>query len=296
MVEELLKGRRRADYNFAFIDEGAKREIRRALLKAVAIPGHQVPFASRELPIARGWGTGGLQITMSIIGPGDVLKVIDQGCDGSVNAVNLRKLLARTTGVRTTYDSREATVLQSRHRIPEIPLREDQIAVLQVPQPEPLRMVERSEERTRKMHAELDYSRMWVYLYEDIVRLGLISIGAGYPCRVNGHYIMSPSPIPKWDMRRLSDAKNLTLFGAGREKRVYAVPPHTEVEPLRFDDVPFAIENFDGKRCARCGAEDTYLDEIYDEGTGKRYYQCSDSGRCDQSASEIEARRESPDD
>lgn len=48
------------NYNFAFLDEGSKREIRRAILKAVAIPGYQVPFASREMPIGRGWGTGGL--------------------------------------------------------------------------------------------------------------------------------------------------------------------------------------------------------------------------------------------
>ena len=41
-------------YNFAFLDEGSKREIRRSILKAVAIPGYQVPFGSRELPIGRG--------------------------------------------------------------------------------------------------------------------------------------------------------------------------------------------------------------------------------------------------
>ena len=56
------------DYNFAFLDEGSKREIRRSVLKAVAIPGYQVPFGSRELPIGRGWGTGGIQLTMSLIG------------------------------------------------------------------------------------------------------------------------------------------------------------------------------------------------------------------------------------
>jgi len=77
-----------------------KREIRRKTLKAVAIPGYQVPFASPELPIARGWGTGGLQVTMSIIGPEDILKVIDQGCDGGVNAVNIRDFLVTTTGVK----------------------------------------------------------------------------------------------------------------------------------------------------------------------------------------------------
>lgn len=47
------------DYNFAFLDEGSKREIRRSVLKAVAIPGYQVPFGSRELPIGRGWVPAG---------------------------------------------------------------------------------------------------------------------------------------------------------------------------------------------------------------------------------------------
>ena len=83
------------NYNFAFLDEGSKREIRRAILKAVAIPGYQVPFASREMPIGRGWGTGGLQVTLSCIGPNDVLKVIDQGSDASVRRSNDPQLAAR---------------------------------------------------------------------------------------------------------------------------------------------------------------------------------------------------------
>ena len=36
-------------YNFAYLDEQTKRMIRRAVLKAVAIPGHQVPFGSRPI-------------------------------------------------------------------------------------------------------------------------------------------------------------------------------------------------------------------------------------------------------
>ena len=47
------------DYNFAYLDEQTKRMIRRGLLKAIAIPGYQVPFASREMPMPYGWGTGG---------------------------------------------------------------------------------------------------------------------------------------------------------------------------------------------------------------------------------------------
>jgi alpha-D-ribose 1-methylphosphonate 5-phosphate C-P lyase len=41
-------------HSFGFLDEGTKREVRRAILKAVAIPGYQVPFGSRELPIQQG--------------------------------------------------------------------------------------------------------------------------------------------------------------------------------------------------------------------------------------------------
>ena len=41
----------RQPYNFAYLDEQTKRMIRRAILKAVAIPGYQVPFASREMPM-----------------------------------------------------------------------------------------------------------------------------------------------------------------------------------------------------------------------------------------------------
>jgi Phosphonate metabolism protein PhnJ len=66
-------------YNFAYLDEQTKRMIRRAILKAIAIPGYQVPFASREMPMPYGWGTGGVQVTAAILGPEDVLKVIDQG-------------------------------------------------------------------------------------------------------------------------------------------------------------------------------------------------------------------------
>ena len=162
-------------YNFAFLDEQTKKEIRRAMLKAVAIPGYQVPFASREMPIGRGWGTGGLQLTLSVIGPTDTLKVIDQGTDASVNAVNIRRLVERTApGVETTTDTTAATVIQSRHRVPEEPLRPDQVLVLQVPMPEMLRMVEPREAVTRQLHAEAEYTRVWVHLYEDIVTNGEI--------------------------------------------------------------------------------------------------------------------------
>lgn len=271
----------RCGYPFAFMDDGAKKEIRRCLLKAVAIPGYQVPYGSREMPIARGWGTGGLQITLSLIVPDDILKVIDQGCDGSVNAVNIKKFVATVAGVAITTDTAAATVIQTRHRIPEERMGEEQILVLQVPYPEALREVEPSEIETRRMHAEADYSRMWLYLYEDIVRFGEITISYRYPVTVNGRYITDPSPIPRWDVPKLHMADTLFLFGAGREKRIYAIPPHTSVVPLEFEDHLFRVEHFAGKRCARCGATDTFLDEIIDDAGGGRSYFCSDTGCCD---------------
>jgi alpha-D-ribose 1-methylphosphonate 5-phosphate C-P lyase len=268
-------------YNYAFLDEGSKKEIRRSLLKAVAIPGYQVPFGSRELPIGRGWGTGGLQITLSLIGKGDRVKVIDQGTDAGVNAVNIRRLIERTTpDVTTTLETAEATVIQTRHRIPEERLRADQTLVFQVPLPEPLRLVERSENQTRRMHADKNYSRMWVALYEEIVRHGLIARASSYPVLVNGRYIMAPSPIPRWDIEKLNQSESLSLFGAGREKRLYAVPPFTSVVPLAFEDYPFTVESFAGHHCTRCGSANTYLDEIVTD-NDQKIYMCSDTAYCD---------------
>lgn len=275
----------RSSYNFAFLDEGSKREIRRAVLKGVAIPGYQVPFASREMPIGRGWGTGGLQLTLSCIGPEDTLKVIDQGSDASVNAVSIRKLVQQTTGVDTTTRTQDATLIQSRHRIPERPLTRDQLLVLQVPTPEPLRTYEPRETVTKRLHAEAEYTGAYLELFEQIVRYGTTTTGADHPVIVEDRYVMAPSPIPRFDNAKLMDAENLTLLGAGREKKIYAVPPHTKVESLAFDDYPFVVEEFDGASCSICGATGVYLTESVDA-EGNKVWQCSDTDHCAQRVAE----------
>src|SRR5260370_37914673 len=94
------------------------------------------------MALAYGGGTGGIQVTASIIGQDDVLKVIDQGADDTTNAVSIRRFFARTTGVRTTERTRAATIVQTRHRIPETALHGHQVIVYQVPIPEPLRWLE----------------------------------------------------------------------------------------------------------------------------------------------------------
>jgi len=274
-------------YNFAYLDEHTKRMIRRSILKAVAIPGYQVPFGSREMPLSYGWGTGGVQVTAAVIGPEDVLKVIDQGADDTTNAVSIRRFFARMTGVRTTTRTEDATLIQTRHRIPETPLRAGQIMVFQVPIPEPLRWLESRETETRKMHALEEYGVLHVRLYEDIAQHGRVATAYDYPVRVNGRYIMRPSPIPKFDNPKLDRSPALLLFGAGREKRIYAVPPWTPVKSLDFDDHPFTIEKWD-EPCGVCGSRESFLDEVIVDDKGGRLLVCSDTDYCQRG---LEAQR-----
>lgn len=268
-------------YNPGYLDEQTKRTIRRAILKAVAIPGYQVPFAGREMPMPYGWGTGGIQLTASLIGEQDVLKVIDQGADDTTNAVSIRRFFQRVSGATVTERTTDATLIQTRHRIPETPLVEDQILIYQVPVPEPLRFIEPRETETRQMHGLEEYGIMQVKLYEDIARYGHISTAYAYPVRVNQRYVMDPSPIPKFDNPRMHMMPALQLFGAGREKRIYALPPWSQVESLDFDDHPFTVQTWDAP-CALCGARDSYLDEVVMDDSGTRLYVCSDTDYCRQ--------------
>jgi len=275
-----LTANREQPYSYAFLDAYAKRELRRKILKAIAVPGYQVPYASRELPIARGWGTGGLQVTLSLVGPQSVVKVIDQGADDSVNAANLRQFVARMTGAATTTDTLQATLIQSRHRVPEERLREHQTLILQVPDPEPLRRIESNMARARELHADAEYGQMWLVLYEQLVRFRRYMAGASYPMMVHGRFVMSPSPIPRWDNPKLHQAAHLTLLSAGREKRLYAVPPYTDAYSLEFEDVPFEIEDQRQWVCARTGARNKFMNEIPLPDGGAKY-EISDTGYAD---------------
>ena len=49
---------------------------------------------------------------------------------------------------------------------------------------------------------------------------------------------------------------------------------------LAFEDHPFRQEDLSGRKCRLCGAENVFFDELFDEATGQRYYQCSDTGYC----------------
>ena len=92
--------------------------------------------------------------------------------------------------------------------------------------------------------------------------------------------MMGPSPIPKFDNPKMHMSPALQLFGAGREKRIYALPPFTRVESLDFDDHPFERTKFEAP-CALCGATDSYLDEVVIDDKGGRMFVCSDTDHCE---------------
>src|SRR5260370_13957573 len=110
-------------YNYAYLDEQTKRMIRRAILKAVAVPGYQVPFGGREMPLPYGWGTGGIQVTAAIIGQDDTLKGIDQGAVDTTNAVSIRRFFAKLAVVSTTTTTEQATILPTLPLLTAPPLR-----------------------------------------------------------------------------------------------------------------------------------------------------------------------------
>ena len=266
------------EYNFAYLDEQTKRMIRRAILKGLAIPGYQVPFASREMPMPYGWGTGGVQVSAATLTPKDTLKVIDQGADDTTNAISIRKFFQKTANVEVTEVTKDATVIQTRHRIPETDLSDEQILVYQVPIPEPLRFLEPSEPETRKMHALEEYGLMHVKLYEDISKHGAIATSYAYPVKVEGRYVMDPSPIPKFDNPKM-EMSAIQLFGAGREQRIYALHPYTKVVSLDFEDYPFEASKAEHS-CELCGSHKSYLDEVIVDDTGGRIFVCSDTDYC----------------
>lgn len=129
------------------------------------------------------------------------------------------------------------------------------------------------------MHALEEYGVMHVKLYEDIARYGHIATTYAYPVKVDSRYVTDPSPIPKFDNPKLNMSPALMLFGAGREKRLYAIPPYTPVESLDFEDHPFEIQQWP-ENCALCGSEHSFLDEVITDDAGSRMFVCSDTDYC----------------
>ncbi|WJS85276.1 alpha-D-ribose 1-methylphosphonate 5-phosphate C-P-lyase PhnJ [Paracoccus sp. TOH] len=263
--------------NYAYLDQPSKREIRRKVLKALCLPGRQVPFSAPELPIAYGWGVGGMAITAALLEPADRLKVVDHGSDDTVNALNIRGFFERTAKVSATTSSAEATIIQTRQRVPEAALHDGQILVYQVPRPDPLRGFTDDAAEARRRHAQHDYGVVLTTLFEVWLHHGETSLGYDHPVTVDGGALMSPSPIPAMDNLRMNNMAAIQIFGAARERRLYALPAHTRVESLAFRDLPCVPPRPPGA-CAICSTDVHYLDNIGTDAAPK--WVCSDSESC----------------
>ena len=242
--------------------------LRRALLKAVAVPGYQVPFGSREMPLPYGWGTGGIQVTAAIIGPDDVLKVIDQGLGRHHQRHQYPPLRSGDGRGDHRIDA------GSHHRAdpppdPEAPLRAGRSWCSRCRFPS--RCAGWNPARPRPAPCtRWPNTAACVKLYEDIAQHGHIAATYDYPVMVNGRYMMRPSPIPKFDNPKLDQSPALMLFGAGREKRLRGAALYS-VKSLDFEDHPFAVQQWD-QHCELCGSHQSFLDEIIldDAGTRRR--------------------------
>ena len=236
--------------------------------------GHPRPPGAvrlREMPLPYGWGTGGIQVTASVIGPDDVLKVIDQGADDTTNAVTIRRFFARTAGVRTTDahargdadpdappHPRDAAARRPDHRLPGAAARAAALAGAARRRDAAAACAART---TALMH---------VKLYEDIA-----------PARPRrDHLRLSGArerPLPDGaladpEVRQPQDAPMPGAAAVRRRPREAASTPcrrYTQCEPgLRGPPVRPSSAGPTAARCA--AATDSFLDEVVDRRRGGR--------------------------
>ncbi len=184
------------------------------------------------------------------------------------------------TGVRTTTRTDEATLIQTRHRIPETPLREGQILVFQVPIPEPLRWLEPRETVTRTMHALEEYGVMHVRLYEDITRHGKVATDLRLPGRRERplpHAAVADPEVRQPEARRQSrrscSSAPAARSASTRCRRTRRCGASTSrIIPSRSSG---------GTRPApSAGRREAFLDEIVVDDKGGRVFVCSDTDYC----------------
>ena len=166
-------------------------------------------------------------------------------------------------------------------------MRENQIIVYQVPQPEPLLHAAGTGSRieTKRMHALSDYGLMGVKLYEDVARLGQIST----QLRLSGH---GQRPLfdvaePNSRLRQSENASHAgvaTISAPAVEKRIYSGSHRgtgREVARILMDH-PFRPINSTHQACGLCRSRPTlYKDEVITDDHGGRMFVCSDTDHCE---------------
>jgi alpha-D-ribose 1-methylphosphonate 5-phosphate C-P lyase len=146
-----------------------------------------------------------------------VLKVIDQGADDTTNAVSIRAFFAKTAGVWRRR--RRPRRLDHPDPAPDSRNAADRRSGAGLPGADPrtLALLEPRETETRKMHALEEYGLMHVKLYEDIARNGHIATTYAYPVKVEGRYVMDPSPTPKFDNPKMHRSARCSCSARARK-------------------------------------------------------------------------------
>ena len=256
--------------------------IRRAILKAVAIPGYQVPFGSREMPLPYGWGTGGIQVTAAIIGPRRRAEGDRPGRRRHHQRRQHPPLLRSAppasrppTAPRRPPSSRRATASRRRRS------REGQILVYQVPIPEPLRASSRARRETRT-HARARRVR-------PDARQALRGHRALRPIATHlrlpgdGERPLPDGALADPEVRQPEDAhaaRRCSCSAPAARSASTRCRPRPTVESLDFDDHPFEVADAGPSRCALCGSRESFLDEVITDDGGGRMFVCSDTDYC----------------
>ena len=157
----------------------------------------------------------------------------------------------------------EATIIQTRHRIPETAAAARARSwSSRCRSPSRCASSSRARPRRARMHALAEYGLMHVKLYEDIARHGQIATTYDYPVMVNGRYLMDPSPIPEFDnpkMHRIAGAA--AVRRRPREAHLRRAALHRGASASTSRTIRSRCRRFD-QPCALCGADDVYLDEV----------------------------------
>ena len=209
--------------------------------------------------------------------------MIDQGADDTTNAVSIRAFFARTASVRRHRAHRRG----HDHPDPAPGARgeaagEGQILVYQVPIPEPLALLgaPRAGDTTDACACGLRAD----------ARQTLRGRRAGWAGSRLPTLIRYGSPaVMSWTLRRSPSStipkmhrsvRRCNYLGPGREKRIYAIPPFTEVVSLDFEDLSVLGPNLGPALWAVRVDHASYLDEVVIDDRGGRLFCCSDTDFC----------------
>lgn len=277
LIEE--RGAAFEGYTFGFLDDMAKREIRCAIRRAWRSPATRRPSGHAR---CRSRAAGARAADYAGVRRGGRHHQGDRPGRrrGSVTRSTSAASSRRRLGARETLTTGEATLIVLPHRIPEERMTSGQILILQVPHPgaaasrRAVRRRRARDARRRGLRAHVARAVRGRGTQRRGDRGRGVSRAGERPLR------HGPQPDPALGLPKLDQAETLFLFGAGREKRIYAVPPYTSVKPLEFEDFPFSIVHLPGCRAA-AAARRTHTSSPRRRRDGSTLSVCSDASYCD---------------